>query len=61
MIVCKSVETILIKNPLIDMINVYFNKGVFPDFLKVANVIPIHKKGEKLDSNNYRPISLLSK
>ena len=42
------------------MINVSFNKGVFPDFLKVANVIPIHKKGEKLDPNNYRPISLLS-
>ena len=37
-----------------------FNKGIFPDFLKVANVVPIHKKGEKLDPNNYRPISLLS-
>ena len=42
------------------MINVSFNKGIFPDFLKVANVIPIHKRGEKLDSNIYRPISLLS-
>ena len=42
------------------MINVSFNKGIFPDFLKVANVVPIHKKGEKLDPNNYRPISLLS-
>ena len=42
------------------MINAPFNEGIFPDFLKVANVIPIHKKGEKLDPNNYRPISLLS-
>ena len=42
------------------MINVSFNKGIFPDFLKVTNVIPIHKKGEKLDPNIYRPISLLS-
>ena len=41
------------------MINVCFNKGIFPDILKVANVIPIHNKGEKLDPNNYRPISLL--
>ena len=42
------------------MINVSFNKGIFPNFLKAANVIPVHKKDEKLESNNYRPISLLS-
>ena len=42
------------------MINVSSNKGIFPDFLKVANDIPMHKKDEKLDPNNYRPISLLS-
>ena len=42
------------------MINVSSNKGIFPDFLKVANDIHIHKKDEKLDPNNYRPISLLS-
>ena len=35
------------------------NTGIFPDFLKVVNVIAA-KKGEKLDSNNYRPISRLS-
>ena len=34
-------------------------KKEFSDFLKVANVIPIHKKGAKLDPNNYRSISLL--
>ena len=27
---------------------------------KQANVIPLHKKGEKDNVNNYRPISLLS-
>ena len=42
------------------MINVPFNKGIFPDFLQVVNIISIHKKGEKLDPNIYRPISLLS-
>ena len=46
--------------PLNGMINVSFSKEIFPDFLKVANVIPIHKKIGKLDPNNYRHISLLS-
>ena len=42
------------------MVNVSFNKGIFPGFLKVANVIPIHKKGEKLDPIIYGPISLFN-
>ena len=42
------------------MINISFNKGIFLDFLKAANVIPVHKKREKLDPNIYIPISLLS-
>ena len=46
--------------PLSDMINMSFNQAVFPNMLKIANVIPVHKKGDQLDCNNYRPISLLS-
>ena len=42
------------------MINVYFDKGIFPDLVKVVNIITLHKKGEKLDPNNYRLIFLLS-
>ena len=35
-------------------------KGVIPESLKIAEVIPIFKSGSKSDINNYRPISLLS-
>ncbi|XP_057310296.1 uncharacterized protein LOC130648273 [Hydractinia symbiolongicarpus] len=34
--------------------------GIFPSNLKTARVIPIHKKGSKLELTNYRPISLLT-
>ena len=42
------------------LINTSFTTGIFPSALKVANIIPIHKKVDKLDCNNYQPISLLS-
>ena len=33
---------------------------VFPEPLKCAKVIPLHKEGPKTDVTNYRPVSLLS-
>jgi hypothetical protein len=33
--------------------------GIFPDILKYSEVKPIYKKGDKLSTYNYRPISLL--
>ena len=41
------------------IINKCIDQCVYPDELKDARVIPIHKGGERNDPNNYRPISIL--
>ena len=46
--------------PLTYLINLSFSNGIFPDLLKTSNVIPIFKRGENQDYNNYQPISLIS-
>ena len=38
----------------------HFTKGKHPEQLKIAKVILYFKKGSKLKTSNYRPISLLS-
>lgn len=40
-------------------INASFASGKFPDSLKLARVIPLHKGGGREDPGNFRPISLL--
>jgi hypothetical protein len=37
-----------------------WNKEEFPDQWKECIILPIHKKGDETDCNNYRRISLLS-
>ena len=37
-----------------------FSTGIFPGSLKLVRVIPIFKKKDQQDSNNYRQISVLS-
>ena len=46
--------------PLANLVILSFEKGICPKPLKIVNVIPIFKKGDYLDCNNYRPISLTS-
>ena len=41
------------------MTNISIHTGVFPDVLKEARIIPIHKGGPSEDPSNYRPISIL--
>ena len=49
-----------ILTPLKNIINSSLSSGIFPDKLKIAKVIPIYKKDDKSDPNNYRPVSILS-
>ena len=48
---------------MIEIITLLFNmsisQGKFPDALKNAKVVPIHKDDSRLEMSNYRPISLL--
>ena len=40
--------------------NVSFWSGMFPQSLKYARVLPLHKSDSRIILSNYRPISLLS-
>jgi hypothetical protein len=46
--------------PLAHIFNLSLTSGIFPSKLKKSRVIPIFKSGDKLECDNYRPISLLS-
>ena len=41
------------------LINNCIGQGIFPDKLKIASVIPLHKGGDINDPHIYRPISIL--
>ena len=45
--------------PLAHIFNLSLSTGIFPDALKTSRTIPIFKSGDKLNMDNYRPISLI--
>ena len=45
---------------LMHLINLSLTNGVFPEELKLANLIPIFKSGDNDKIGNYRPVSLLT-
>ena len=48
-----------ISKPLEIIFKSCIEKGQFPNEWKKANVVPVHKKGDKQVLRNYRPVSLL--
>ena len=50
----------LISAPLADIINLSLLKGIFPDKLKIATIIPIFKAEDPNFFVNYKHISMLS-
>ena len=49
-----------VSKPLCILMNRSFHDGIFPDIWKLANVIPIFKKGDKSETSNYRSVAILS-
>ena len=49
----------VITEPLSIIFNLSIKHGVFPDYMKIAEIVPLHKGGDESLCNNYRPISLL--
>ena len=54
----KRLAPVLI-NAITLIVNQSLMTGIFPDELKIAKVMPLHKKADKSILDNYRPVSLL--
>ena len=55
----KSIARVIFE-PLIQILNLSINSGIFPSRWKIAQIIRLHKQGDKFDVSNYCPIAILS-
>ena len=53
-------NNVIISPVICNIFNSCIEQGKFPDFLKIAEVVPIFKKGDSNQVTNYRPIFFLS-
>ena len=58
MCLIKKILPVIIK-PLKRIFNISLQKGIFPEKMKMAKVIPLFKNGESSHFSNYRPVSIL--
>ena len=56
--ILKMSKEVIIR-PICYLINKSITSGIVPKKWKVAKIVPLHKKGDKANPNNYRPISIL--
>ena len=49
-----------ISEPLVHIVNLSLNQGLFPNELKLARVIPLCKNDNAVLVTNYRPVSVLT-
>ena len=54
-----KIMTSEISESLCMIFNESFSKGIFPDHMKLAMILPFFKGGSKLEVSNYRPVSVL--
>jgi hypothetical protein len=56
---CKVISR-YISEPLTHIFNNAVDEGHFPTDLKIGRITPIYKKGDKTDTENYRPVTVLN-
>ena len=54
----KSIKDV-VSEKLASLFNLSMSIGVFPETMKLAEVVPLYKSKERFLTSNYRPISLL--
>ena len=56
----ETVANSHLSKSMLSMLNNIYSKGAFPAEWKDCSVVPIFKKGDRLDPNNYRGIALIN-
>ena len=57
---CVKISADIITRPLHHIISLSILQQKFPESWKYSKLIPLHKKGSKLERKNYRPVAILS-